>query len=58
MDYDIIIYDNAYYKELVTTVNDPDTAEYIKNLLNDLAKSGNLVMSNGDTVHHIDIDHI
>ena len=58
MDYDIIIYDNAYYKELVATVNDPVTAEYIKNLLNDLAKSGNLVMSNGDAVNFVNIEQI
>ena len=58
MDYDIIIYDNAYYKELVATVNDPVTAEYVKNLLNDLAKSGNLVMSNGDAVNFVNVEHI
>lgn len=58
MDYDIIIYDNAYCKELVATVNDPVIAEYVKNLLNDLVKSGNLVMSNGDAVNFVNIEHI
>ena len=46
--YDLILYSTDYYKDLLATVNDKEQAAYFKDFLNDLIKSGNLVMSNGD----------
>lgn len=56
MDYDIYAYDKDYHKELLVTVNDRNLAEYVLDLLSDLAENGNLHMKNGDAVSFVSLE--
>ena len=56
MDYDIYAYDKNNRKELLVTVNDHNMAEYLLDLLSDLADSKNLRMKNGEEINFISLE--
>ena len=56
MDYDIYAYDKNNSKELLVTVNDRNMAEYLLDLLSDLADNKNLRMKNGEEVNFISLE--
>ena len=56
MDYDIYAYNKNNNKELLVTVNDRNMAEYLLDLLSDLADNKNLRMKNGEEVNFISLE--
>ena len=56
MDYDIYAYNKNNNKELLVTVNDRNIAEYLLDLLSDLADNKNLRMKNGEEVNFISLE--
>lgn len=56
MDYDIYAYNKNNNKELLVTVNDRNMAEYLLDLLSDLADNKNLRMKNGEETNFISLE--
>ena len=56
MDYDIYAYNKNNSKELLVTVNDRNMAEYLLDLLSDLADNKNLRMKNGEEINFISLE--